>query len=169
MENYKKTRGFYALLYEYENARFKDIRGLELTNDQVIIDSLSQKEIDVLVDGLNDGVDLTNIYVPTRTIGSNKEGSAGAFNINNVIDLGIDDGLVMGITESSDAPAIDSVNLNVPGYMRSVANYYGLYRIVNDLNILFEKRIDLPDGSKTTLANKTNQISLTLFLILKSI
>lgn len=160
MENYsKKTRGFYALLYEYENARFKDIRGLELTNDQVLIDSLSQKEIDALVDGLNDGVDLTNIYVPMRTIGSNKAGGAGAFNINNVIDLGIDDGLVMGITESSDAPAIDSVNLNVPGYMRSVANYYGLYRIVNDLNILFEKRIDLPDGSWTTLAIKTNQIS----------
>ena len=94
-----------------------------------------------------------------RSLGSNKSSGAGAFNINNVIDLGIDDGMVMGITESNNPPLIDSINNIIPQYTRSVANFYGLFRLVNDLNILFNKEITLSDGSQITLADKVAKIS----------
>ncbi len=154
----QKLLGFFELMYEFENARNKDISGLELTNDKDTIANLTKEQKAKLTSGLND-VNIDSIYVPMRSLGSNKSSGAGAFNINNVIDLGIDDGMVMGINESNNPPLIDSINNIIPQYTRSVANFYGLFRVVNDLNILFNKEITLSDGSRITLADKVAKIS----------
>jgi hypothetical protein len=154
----KKVLGFFELMYDFENIRNKDISGLELTNDRDTIKNLTKEQKEKLTKDLGD-VDISQIYVPLRSLGSNKASSSGAFDINNVIDLGIDDGMVMGITRSANPPLIDSINNIIPTYLRGVANYYGLYRIVNDLNILFNKEIFLEDGSKITLTDKVSKIS----------
>lgn len=154
----QKLLGFFELMYEFENARNKDISGLELTNDKDTIANLTEEQRATLTSGLNE-VNIDSIYVPVRSVGSNKSSGAGAFNINNVIDLGIDDGMVMGITESNNPPLIDSINNIIPQYTRSVANFYGLFRVVNDLNILFNKEITLSDGSQITLADKVAKVS----------
>ena len=154
----QKLLGFFELMYEFENARNKDISGLELTNDKDTIANLTDEQRAILTSGLNE-VNIDSIYVPMRSVGSNKSSGAGAFDINTVIDLGIDDGMVMGITESKNPPLIDSINNIIPQYTRSVANFYGLFRVVNDLNILFNKEISLSDGSRITLADKVSKIS----------
>lgn len=154
----EKVLGFFELMYEYENIRNKDITGLELTNDNYTIKNLSDVQRSELLKGFNN-VNIDRLYVPLRSVGSNKSSTSGAFNINNVIDLGVDDGMVMGIQENNNPPLIDSINNIVPSYLRSVANFYGLYRTVNDLNILFNKAIKLEDGSEITLADKVSKIS----------
>lgn len=159
MKNYNnKVLGFFEIMYDFENIRNKDISGLELTNDKDTLATLNEEQRKILTKGLNE-VDITNIYVPMRVEGKNNKGGSGSFNINNVIDMGIDDGMVMGITENKFPPLIDSINTIVPSYTRSVANFYGLYRIVNDLNILFNKPISMVDKNEITLTTKVNNLS----------
>lgn len=154
----KRVLGFFDKMYEYANIRNKDVSGFELTNDKFTIENLMDVEKDALIDGLGE-VDISLIYVPMRLTDGGKSDLDGAFSMNTIFDLGISDGMVMGITNSNATPMIDSMNIIIPQYAKNVSNYYGLFRLINDLNILFNKRIPQSDGSATTLSTKLTNIN----------
>lgn len=154
----EKNLKYFGMLYEYENIRNKDIVGLELTNDSHLIERLTEQEKAHITRDLGD-INIDYIYVPMHTVGSNKGASSGVFNINTVIDLGVDDGMVMGITESKNPPLINSINNVIPRYTKSVANYYGLYRIVRDMNVLFNQQVALQDDSHINFYDKIDLLS----------
>lgn len=155
----KKLLSFFETMYEYENNANKDLRGRELTNDKVFIENLSEQERNALKQGLNDNVDISLIYVPMTSLNESGQSGSGAFDINRVIDLGIDDGMVMGIQENENPSLIDSVNTVVSKYAKSVSNFYGLYRITEDLNLLFNKEIYVSPTQKITLKAKVDNLN----------
>lgn len=136
----KKTMAFFEMLYPYVNASFKDINGLELNNDAETIkealNDMDESEKEQLLKDLPEGLDLSQIYIPFRNAGQSYMGR-GAFDVNNILDLGIFDGITQSLTDSSSMLLIDSINNLIPTYGKEVANYYGIYRIATDLNVLF--------------------------------
>lgn len=160
MKSYnKKILEFFDIMYEYANIRNKDVSGFELTSDNITIQGLTDIQKQALVDGLGDNVNIDLLYVPMRLTDGGKSEINGVFNLNSIVDLGISDGMVMGITTSNATPLIDSINFVVPQYSRSVANYYGLFRVINDLNILFNKNVLQEDGSTTNFSTKVDALS----------
>lgn len=145
----QKLYEYWELLYPYENKRAKDIRGRELQNDNHLIQKLDTALQMELIKDLNANLsDLEYIYAPFRTTESSKSTSAGAFAITNVLDLGIDDGMARGISENKYPALIGSSNNLILHQTRTVANYYAYFRIVNDLNILFNTTYE--KGNTTT-------------------
>ena len=61
---------FFQIMYPFVNATFKDINGLELTNDALAFSeamkNLSPEEKNDLLDGLPSGEDFSQIYIPFR-------------------------------------------------------------------------------------------------------
>ena len=106
----KKLLSFFDAMYVYENNANKDLRGRELTNDKIFIENISEQDKNTLKKGLNDNVDISLIYVPMTSLNESGQSGSGAFDINRVIDLGIDDGMVMGIQENENPSLIDSVD-----------------------------------------------------------
>ena len=66
--------------------------------------------------------------------------------------MGVFDGMVLELKDSSGRVSVESISNVLEGYKREVANYYGLHRIMRDLNILFNYR--LSDGGQTYFLNQ---------------
>lgn len=154
----ERVLSFFDSMYDFENITNKDMFGLELTNDMHFINDLDDAQKQMLLLGL-DVNEIKHLYVPLRLVGGNEQYGTGAFDIGRIIDLGINDGMIRGITESSKPPLIETINHIVPRHLRSVTNYYGLYRLVNDLNVLFKQSIELEDGSRMAFSEKVNSLS----------
>jgi|LSQX01.1.fsa_nt_gb hypothetical protein len=158
IEYNKKIMSFFEAMYPYVNATFKDINGLELPNDAVVIkkafDSISAEEKSELLKGFPTVEDFSQIYIPYRNARGSYSGK-NTFDVNNILDLGVFDGLAQALTNSSSELVIDSINNLMPEYSKEVANYYGLYRIARDLNEMFGTQEQVPGTiQETNLAQK---------------
>ncbi|HPW96357.1 MAG TPA: hypothetical protein PK557_05250 [Paludibacteraceae bacterium] len=158
IEYNKKIMSFFEAMYPYVNATFKDINGLELPNDAVVIkkafDSMNAEEKSELLDGFPTVEDFSQIYIPYRNARGSYSGK-NTFDVNNILDLGVFDGLAQALTNSSSELVIDSINNLMPEYSKEVANYYGLYRIARDLNEMFGTQEQVPGTiQETNLAQK---------------
>ena len=158
LEYNKKIMSFFEAMYPYVNATFKDINGLELPNDAVVIkkafDSMSAEEKSELLKGFPTVEDFSQIYIPYRNARGSYSGK-NTFDVNNILDLGVFDGLAQALTNSSSELVIDSINNLMPEYAKEVANYYGLYRIARDLNEMFGTQEQVPGTiQETNLAQK---------------
>ncbi len=158
IEYNKKIMSFFEAMYPYVNATFKDINGLELPNDAVVIkkafDSISAEEKSELLKGFPTVEDFSQIYIPYRNARGSYSGK-NTFDVNNILDLGVFDGLAQALTNSSSELVIDSINNLLPEYSKEVANYYGLYRIARDLNEMFGTQEQVPGTiQETNLAQK---------------
>ena len=158
LEYNKKIMSFFEAMYPYVNSTFKDINGLELPNDAVVIkkafDSMNAEEKSELLDGFPTVEDFSQIYIPYRNARGSYSGKK-YFDVNNILDLGVFDGLAQALTNSSSELVIDSINNLMPEYSKEVANYYGLYRIARDLNEMFGTQEQVPGTiQETNLAQK---------------
>ena len=155
---------FFEEMYSFVNFRFKDINGLEMANDaqkiRDVMNEMSEDEKKEILDALPKGIDLQNIYIPYRVAGHSYM-NKGAFDADNILDLGIFDGLAQSLTESSAMLLIDSINNIVPAYSREVSNYYGLYRVTRDLNELFgtNKKAEGTETQETNLAQRVSEVN----------
>jgi hypothetical protein len=151
-------------LYEFENKTLKDTVGLPLHNDNHLLATLDLDTRKELFDGLNvDYKTVKHIYTPFRTEMSSKSNTTGAFNMKNVMDFGIDDGMVKGITETTYPLLLSSINNLITHQTRAVANYYSYYRVMLELNEMFNEpiKVKTKEGKEfsTNLEEQVKQIS----------
>lgn len=138
----------FSRLYPYVNERHMEIDGQPLQNEGIEIkkaleqmdDTQKQEFFDTLPDSVNqDNID--KVYVPILI------GESGYFKddnaaLQNIIDLGVFDGMAQSISEESTSPvSVDTITNIIFKYKQEVRNYYGLHRIMKDWNSLVNERI----------------------------
>ena len=165
----QKVYKFFGDTYAYVNERFKELHGANLTNDGASIikalESSSQSKKDNLQSVLPDGVtfsDLTNLYVPFL-LDNSAYFKSQKLNFNEILDMGVFDGMVLELKDSSGRVSVESINNVLEGYKREVANYYGLHRIMRDLNILFNYEITGEDGQTYYINQNISKYAVNYF------
>jgi hypothetical protein len=138
----KKIYQVFNMYYPYINERFKELNGANLTNDGATLTAAlagaSQSQQKSLFDVLPEGTkveDMSNLYVPFL-MDSSSYFKAQKIGYDNVLDMGVFDGMVLELSDSSGRVSVESINSVLEGYKREVANYYGLHRIMRDFNII---------------------------------
>ena len=154
-----KLSRYFTELFPFVNERFKDINGLELNNDgEQISDALSkigkQEKQDFLDElGIKDN-ETSNLYVPFR-IDKSSLITAEQFSVSEVLDLGVFDGLTQAITGGEGMIVIDSINNVLASYTKEAGNYYGMYRVISDMQHL----LDTANADGQVLRNRIDKIS----------
>lgn len=145
----QKVLDFMSRLYPLINERFVEINGQPLQNEGVEIkqslDTLDDSQIEELFQGLPQTINQENvdkIYVPIYV------GESGYFNeqtvsMQDIIDLGVFDGMTQSIKEGSDGIVkVDSITRVLYKYKQEARNYYGLHRLMNDWNRTVNERLE---------------------------
>ena len=144
----QKILELFSRLYPYVNERFVETNGQPLQNEGIEIKQafkeMKDDEVEAFFSGLPFTINKSNIdkiYVPIYV------GNAGYFkedsvNVQNIIDLGVFDGMTQSISEEADsAVKVDSITNVLYKYNKEVRNYYGLHRIMSDWNNVINSKI----------------------------
>jgi hypothetical protein len=153
-----KVYSFMNETYDYVNERFKELHGANLANDGKNIlkalEKASKSQQDGIASVLPSGVkieDIGNLYIPFLMDNSSYF-KAQKLDFSKILDMGVFDGMVLELKDSSGRVSVESISNVLEGYRKEVANYYGLHRIMRDLNILFN--YELSDGGQTFFLNQ---------------
>jgi hypothetical protein len=153
-----KVYAFMNETYDYVNERFKELQGANLTNDgKNILKAMtkaSKSQQDGMASVLPAGVkieEIGNLYIPFL-MDNSAYFKSQKLDFSQILDMGVFDGMVLELKDSSGRVSVESISNVVEGYKKEVANYYGLHRIMRDLNILFNYQ--LSDGGQTYFLNQ---------------
>jgi hypothetical protein len=153
-----KVYAFMNETYDYVNERFKELHGANLTNDGKNIlkalEKASKSQQDNMASVLPAGVkveDVGNLYIPFL-MDNSAYFKSQKLDFSQILDMGVFDGMVLELKDSSGRVSVESISNVLEGYKKEVANYYGLHRIMRDLNILFNYQ--LSDGGQTLFLNQ---------------
>lgn len=148
LEYNNKVVEFFNMMYPYINERFKEINGAVLQNDGLAFkDAFANGDRTVLNEifvGLPPSVTQTtleNIYIPFL-LDNSSYFKNDKLNFKGIVDLGVFDGMTEELTDSTGVINVDSITNILTAFTREVGNYYGLHRIMTDLNIMLNERLD---------------------------
>lgn len=144
LEYNNKIVEFFNLMFPYVNERFKEINGMNLSNDGVALQELSEEDKNLILEDLPEGLtskSLEYIYIPFLLHDSSYF-KQNKINFKGIIDLGIFDGMTEELSDSNGIVSVESITEVVSSYAREVGNYYGLHRIMMDLNTMLNEKLD---------------------------
>jgi hypothetical protein len=159
---------FFAKTYNFVNERFKEIQGANLTNDGANIQeklTISDKAtVDKFFNGLPKTLSMTelaNIYVPFLLDNSSYFKSQ-KLDFQDILNAGVFDGMVLELKDSTGIVSVESITNVVESYKQEVANYYGLHRIMRDLNLVVNYRLEM-DGQTYYINRNIDKWTLGYF------
>lgn len=144
----QKTQEFFSRLYPYINERYMEVNGQPLQNEgQEIakaIDNMEDNQIDELFANVPKTINVDNIdklYAPIY-VGESGYFKDDSVNIQNIIDVGVFDGMTQSIGENVDsAVKVDSITNVLYKYKQEARNYYGMHRLMSDWNDVVNRNI----------------------------
>lgn len=156
----RKVIDFFNDMYPYVNERFKEINGMNLSNDGRGIAEAFETADDTIKDSMLYGFpdtiteeDLGRIYIPFLMDDSSYFKSHKVDFSNSIIDLGVFDGMTEELSDNDGIISVDGITNVLSSYNREVANYYGFHRIMTDLNTILNERLE---GHKQTVYQGRN-------------
>lgn len=141
----ERTLELFNELYPYVNERYKEINGLVLRNDGNEIQESLRKDVkEDFFDGLPSSIHIDNInqlYVPFL-LDNSAYFKNEKVDFKEILDLGVFDGMTQSLTDSNGIISVESISNVLTSYRQEVANYYGLHRIMRDLNLVLNEPLD---------------------------
>jgi len=152
-----KVLEMFSLLYPYINERYKEINGLILNEDGKKIKEKLEENGDGSIDMFFSDFPTTlnidsivNLYVPFL-LDNSSYFKQDKVNFKEILDYGVFDGMTQELSDSNAPLNIESLTTVMNAYVQEVANYYGLHRVMGDLNIVLNEQMDNKD--QTTYLN----------------
>ena len=142
----KKVLDFFYEVYPYVNERYMEINGQILQSEGRKIKKtiLTDSQKEGLYEGLPDSINEENIdrlYVPIY-IGKSGYFVENNVSVQNILDLGVFDGMTQSIKEGASGMAsVDSILNVLYKYKKEARNYYGLHRIMSDWTKLTRQKL----------------------------
>ncbi len=152
-----KVLTLFTMLHPYIQERYMEINGLVLSNDgqeiHDVLKDLDQIKIDEFFDDLPDSLNfdsIVNLYVPFLLDNSNYF-KRNKVDFKEILDYGVFDGMTQELSDNNASLNIESITTVLNTYAQEVANYYGLHRVMSDLNIVMNEQLDTE--GQTTYVN----------------
>jgi len=136
-------------LYPYVNQRYMEIRGTELGNDGFdIIEQMhdqgwTQDQVDKFFNVFPDSINeksVVNLYFPFL-LDNSSYFNTDKLNAKEILDYGVFDGMTNELGNANEPVNIESITTVMNSYVQEVANYYGLHRVMRDLNLVLNEQI----------------------------
>jgi hypothetical protein len=151
-----KTYQMIESMYPFINERFKEIHGANLVNDGKTLErelpNLSQTQKQKLEALLPKGMTLEDaskmLYIPFLMSDSNYF-KPNKLSFKDVLNIGVFDGLTEKLSNTTGVASIESITNVLNTYRQEVRNYYGLHRIMRDLNMLLNYQIKVGNNTST--------------------
>jgi len=169
VEYNQKVIELFNEMYPFVNERYKEINGLNLSNDSLQIqkgfsrtDPQISKKIFLGLPKTITRDTLDGLYIPFL-LDNSSYFDKKKMNFKSIIDLGVFDGMTQELTDNDGIISVDSITNVMSSYVREVGNFYGLHRIMRDLNIVLNET--LSGYGQTTYINRNIEKSLIKFYV----
>ena len=139
---------FFSQMHPYVNERFKELNGLNLNNNgndiKKALQGLEEAQRNAFFDELPSGVtidNIQNIYVPFL-VDNSSYFKKDPVNFKDIIDLGVFDGMTQELSANNGVISVESISTITSKYQQEVSNYYGLHRVMRDLNTVLNEKLE---------------------------
>lgn len=165
----EKTLKLFSLLYPYINERYKEINGLNLRNDGKEIRenliAVSDEEVSDFFGGFPESINSTTVvdlYVPFL-LDSSAYFKKEKVDFKEILDFGVFDGMTQELSDSTASVNIESITNVLGSFAQEVANYFGLHRVMRDLNVVLNEKLDTNSGQVKYVSGNISLKTINFF------